>query len=77
MANEAERAQEYQNLVLKYEDLDTKIDALLDRNDGASENMSAADRETYKTMARERSEIYNQIKAIEADWQAEDNNSTP
>ena len=60
-----ELVQEYQKLVLSYEALDEKIDDLIMANDGVTENMSKADLEQYRTWARERSEVLNQMRILE------------
>src|SRR3990172_31417 len=54
MSEDKEQVQVYQKLVLSYEALDEQIDALLERNGGHTENMSEADRQTYRQLAHER-----------------------
>jgi hypothetical protein len=66
--NESNRAQEYQKLVQEYEALDEKIDGLLESVGGHTENMTQEQFQTYRQLARERDDIFSQIKAIEAEW---------
>lgn len=68
MPGESEQAQAYRKLVLAYEELDQKIDALMESVGGHSENMSPDDLAIYRRLAQERDELYNQIKEIEAGW---------
>ncbi len=68
MPDDLSQAQQYQKLVLAYEALDQKIDALMESVGGHSENMSPADLATYRQLAQERDELYNQMKEIEAGW---------
>lgn len=68
MSGDSEQAQLYQNLVLAYEELDKKIDALMESVGGHSENMSPKDLASYRQLAQERDDLYNQIKEIEASW---------
>ena len=60
-----ERIQLYRDIVQAYETVDKQIDALIMRNGGASRNMSAADREEYKELARKRSELHNEMRILE------------
>ncbi len=68
MPDNLTQAQHYQNLVLAYEELDKKIDALMESVGGHTENMSPEDLQRYRQLAAERDELYNQIKEIEAGW---------
>ncbi|MBZ0309603.1 MAG: hypothetical protein K8I82_26300 [Anaerolineae bacterium] len=68
MPDNLTQAQHYQNLVLAYEELDKKIDALMESVGGHTENMSPSDLQLYRQLAAERDELYNQIKEIEAGW---------
>lgn len=68
MPDDLTQAQRYQNLVLAYEELDKKIDALMESVGGHTENMSPEGLQHYRQLAAERDELYNQIKEIEAGW---------
>ena len=72
MSNEQEQVQHYKQLVLDYEAVDAKVDALLENNGGHTENMSASDMQTYRQLASQRDDLFNQIKAIEAGWLADE-----
>jgi len=63
--NDLDQVQQYRKLVLEYEELDEQIDALLERNHGATEKMSDEDFERYRELANHRDYIYNQMKAME------------
>lgn len=62
-----ERIQLYRDIVQEYETVDKQIDALIMRNGGASRNMSPADRDKYKELARKRSELHNEMRILEQD----------
>lgn len=72
MSNEQEQVQHYKQLVLDYEAVDAKVDALLENNGGHTEKMSASDMQTYRQLASQRNDLFNQIKAIEAGWLADE-----
>lgn len=59
------QVERYRQIVLEYEELDRKIDALLMANNGATEEMSAEELAQYRELARRRDEAYNQLKALE------------
>jgi hypothetical protein len=59
------QVQLYRQLVLEYEALDERIDALLARHNGATEKMSDEDFESYRELAHRRDYVYNQMKALE------------
>ncbi|HEX2908251.1 MAG TPA: hypothetical protein VHO69_15375 [Phototrophicaceae bacterium] len=63
--NDLDQVQQYRKLVLEYEALDEEIDALLERNHGATEKMSDEDFEHYRELAFRRDYVYNQMKAME------------
>ena len=63
--NQLEIVQEYRKLVLIYEALDEKIDDLIMKNGGATENMSDADFKQYRQWAAERTEILNEMRILE------------
>lgn len=62
-----EQIEQYQNVVREYEKLDQEIDALIMRNGGASRNMSVTDRERYRELAKQRSDLFNQMRVLEQD----------
>jgi hypothetical protein len=68
MPDEREQAQTYRSLVLRYEEIGNQIQALIDKHNGHSENMSPEDMGVYRQLAEQRDELYNQIKDIEASW---------
>lgn len=63
--NLQDQIREYQTIVKQYETLDAEIDSLIMRNRGASENMSLEDREHYRQLAAQRTELLNQIRILE------------
>ncbi|MEO1444380.1 MAG: hypothetical protein AAFV33_28555, partial [Chloroflexota bacterium] len=60
-----QQVQAYRNVVQEYEKLDEQIDTLIMKNGGASRNMSEMDRETYKDLARQRRDLFNEMRALE------------
>ena len=72
MSNEQEQVQHYKQLVLDYEAIDAKVDALLENNGGHTENMTTSDMQTYRQLAAQRDDLFNQIRAIEAGWLADE-----
>ena len=73
--NPLELVREYRKLVLLYEALDEKIDALIMANDGGTENMSDDDLKQYRELAHKRSEVRNEMRILEQQLQidGEDN----
>lgn len=66
--NESEQKQRvatYQRIVLQYEQLDEEIDNLLMAHDGRSDRMSPEDHARYRELARQRDELYNEMRALE------------
>lgn len=55
----------YRQVVENYEAVDGQIDALIMANKGKSEDMSAADRHQYRSLARRRSEFLNEMRILE------------
>ncbi|MGJ3238205.1 MAG: hypothetical protein ACFE0Q_05815 [Anaerolineae bacterium] len=55
----------YNELVQAYEALDEQIDALLHAHHGHSENMSDASRTQYRELARQRDDLFNQMRTME------------
>jgi hypothetical protein len=68
MSSDSEQAQTYQRLVQEYETLGNQIQDLIRRTGGHTENMSPSDMQIYRQLACLRDDLYNQIKAIEAEW---------
>lgn len=60
-----QQAEHYQRIVLQYEQLDEEIDALLTAHQGRSERLSPADHTRYRALARQRDELYNEMRALE------------
>lgn len=60
-----ERVQQYRQLVLRYEALDAEIDALIMSHGGASEKLPKEAFERYRTLARERDEVHNEMRLLE------------
>lgn len=63
--NSLNLVQQYQVLVLRYEELDTQIDDLIMANDGSMENMSDAELQQYRQLAQQRSEVRNDMRILE------------
>ncbi len=57
--------QRYRELVGDYESLDKRIDELIMRHGGGTESMSTADLETYRELARRRTEVQNEMRILE------------
>jgi len=55
----------YRELVGDYESLDKRIDDLIMRHDGGAESMSEADFQTYRKLARRRTELQNEMRLLE------------
>ena len=60
-----ELVQAYRKQVFIYEALDEKIDNLIMKNGGGTENMSEADFKQYRTWAGERTEALNEMRILE------------
>jgi hypothetical protein len=71
-ADDFDLVQQYQALVLEYEELDKQVDKLLAQHDGATENMSDEDYEQYRTLAYRRDDVYNQMKNLESQLFSDD-----
>ncbi|MCY4537590.1 MAG: hypothetical protein OXE52_05090 [Chloroflexi bacterium] len=57
--------QRYRELVGNYESLDKRIDDLIMRHGGGTESMSEADFESYRELARLRTEVQNEMRILE------------
>ena len=55
----------YNELVQEYHTLDEQIDDLIHAHQGHSENMSDESRETYRQLARQRDDIFNEMRTME------------
>lgn len=55
----------YKQLVLQYEGLDETIDALLMRFDGGTEKMPPEEYQHYRTLARQRDEVFSEMSNLE------------
>jgi hypothetical protein len=55
----------YQALVLQYEALDERIDALLDAYGGNVDQMDGEDKRHYREMFRQRDELLNDMRVLE------------
>ncbi len=64
--------QRYKQLVLEYEELDRQIDQLLMEYGGASENMPQWELARYRKMARQRDDLQNEMRDLEAQLQLDD-----
>ncbi len=72
MNNPLSLVQEYRKLVLIYEALDEKIDELIMTSEGTMENMSEAELSEYRRLARERSEVQNEMRILEQQLMIDD-----
>ncbi len=61
----AQQAHDYNQIVLEYEALDHKIDALLAAHGGISRNLSDENFVEYKHLVDLRDVAYNKMKALE------------
>lgn len=59
------RVQRYKDIVLQYEALDEEIDALIMQYDGMSENMPPDAYSRYRDLARQRDELFNEMRTLE------------
>ncbi|KXK24158.1 MAG: hypothetical protein UZ15_CFX003000382 [Chloroflexi bacterium OLB15] len=64
--------QRYQQVVLEYEELDQQIDRLLMEYGGASENMPQWELARYRKLARQRDDLQNEMRDLEAQLQLDD-----
>ena len=60
-----ELVRRYRQLVEAYEALDATIDELVTTARGHPEDMSAADLRQYRELARQRSELLNEMRQLE------------
>jgi hypothetical protein len=71
-----DKVRQYRELVLQYEKIDEEIDALIMAVDGMAEKLSAADRDRYRELANRRDELQNEMRWLEQQLMAEDDQST-
>ncbi|GAB5489996.1 MAG: hypothetical protein Phog2KO_02110 [Phototrophicaceae bacterium] len=62
-----EQVTHYNELVQQYHALDEQIDDLIHAHDGHSENMTDESRQQYRQLARERDDLFSQMRTIERD----------
>ncbi len=61
----AAQAQEYDEAVRAYENLDSQVDALLSARGGITQNLSDEDYTHYRELADLRDLAYNRVKTLE------------
>lgn len=59
------RVQNYRKIVLIYEGLNQEIDRVLMEHGGGTENMSNKDLQRFHALARQRDELYNEMRSLE------------
>jgi chromosome segregation ATPase len=69
-----DKVRQYRELVLQYEKIDEEIDALIMAVDGVPDKLSPADRDRYREMANRRDELQNEMRWLEQQLMAEDDN---
>ena len=60
-----QQVEDYRRIVLEYEALDEVIDALLASHGGAAQAMSNDELERYRGLARQRDDLFNEIRMLE------------
>ena len=60
-----QQVEEYRQLVLRYEALDEEIDSYLNAQGGKLDEMTEADLDHYRQMARQRDDLLNDMRALE------------
>lgn len=60
-----QQVEDYRRIVLQYEALDEEIDALLASHGGDAEAMSMEELERYRALARQRDDLFNDIRMLE------------
>lgn len=63
--NMREQVEKYNQLVQQYHELDEQIDTLLMQYDGHTENMPDEAMRQYRNLARQRDDVFNNMKAME------------
>lgn len=70
--NDLNRVQTYRELVLRYEALHAQINSLLHAHQGASEHMSPDELTHYRQLARQRDELFNEMRWMEQELLSDD-----
>jgi hypothetical protein len=65
MDDMVQQVAKYDELVKQYQTLDQQIDKLLHDHQGHSENMSSESMQHYRSLARERDDVFNAMRAME------------
>lgn len=60
-----QQVEDYRRIVLQYEALDEVIDGLLASHGGDAEAMSMDELERYRELARQRDDLFNEIRMLE------------
>lgn len=60
-----QQVEEYRRIVLLYEAIDEEIDSLLASHGGDAEAMSMDELDRYRGLARQRDDLFNEIRMIE------------
>jgi hypothetical protein len=74
--NPIHQVQQYRKMVLVYEALDEKIDALLMLHGGFTEQMSPQELQHYRELARQRDDVQNEMRALEHELQIDEEDTT-
>lgn len=60
-----EQIERYRQIVLRYEALDEQIDGLIMAHGGTSDKMPTEDLRLYRELARERDDLFSEMRAME------------
>lgn len=66
----------YREVVLRYEALDEEIDALIMSHGGSSDKMPPGDLRRYRQLARERDDLFSEMRELEQSLQLDDDDET-
>lgn len=66
------QVQNYRKIVLLYEAVDEEIDKLIMKHGGTSDKMPQEDLERYRTLARQRDELQNEMRMLEQRLMSDD-----
>lgn len=72
MSGNDSQAQTYQAVVLAYEQVGAQIQTLIQTYGGHSDSIPPEQMRLYRQLAAQRDELYDQLKAIEASWLADE-----
>lgn len=67
-----QQAAQYQQLVEKYESLNDHIQKMLDNVGGDTRKFSPEAFQQYRLVARERDEVFNEVRVLQQQWMDED-----